>query len=284
MLSEQATDNPRINASVLRARFSLDEAVAIFWRIAGHFRPSAAHSTTVPAPRPVDNSKQMSGPEVWIDVDDPPLCGRIDLVDNRQLVEFKTGEEDERHSEQLRFYALLWWLRTGSLPEQITLSYVHLEKLLKVPVPTLDEVRKLREDYHSLTAEANWAIDQKKPEARTSEALCRYCSVRQLCVDYWNATNTLPLRNLSTDAETVITDLQLTEFPDKWSGSGTLSGIATATTVGEVSVFIGAHKCPTSDSPRPESAVILSAKAQREGDKWRVTATPSSEVFWTIPT
>src|SRR5206468_811865 len=113
------------------------------------------------------------------------------------------------------------------------------------------------------------------------EETCRYCPVRQLCVEYWHSSNTLSLRNLPTDGETVIADVRLTKFPITWNGRGTLSGIATADVFGEVSLFIGAHKCPTSDSRRAESAVILGARAQREGDKWKITATPSSEVFWT---
>src|SRR5438093_5414394 len=39
-LSAQTADNPRVNTSVLRARFSLDEAVAFFWKIAENFAPT----------------------------------------------------------------------------------------------------------------------------------------------------------------------------------------------------------------------------------------------------
>ena len=192
--------------------------------------------------------------------------------------------EDEQHNEQLRFYALLWWLRTGVLPDELKLAYVRTDKWVDIPVPTLQEIRRLRDEYNSTIMSANQAINERSSEARTNEETCRYCAVRQLCGEYWQSTNTLPLRIPKPDAETSFVDVRLSDFPIMWTGSGALSGVAKSDVCGEVSVFIGANKCPSAGSVRPQSAVLLGARLQREGERWKVTAPPASEVFWKVPT
>jgi hypothetical protein len=113
-LSAQANDNPRVNVSVLRARFSLDEAVAFFWRVAEHFAPSAAHAPDATAvSRLLGSHKHMSGPEVWIDADDPPCAvaliwfRTVDYFIESLVVSFEVVVEQRSASDLSRSRPLL---------------------------------------------------------------------------------------------------------------------------------------------------------------------------------
>lgn len=122
------------------------------------------------------------------------LTGRIDLlrIDAKDVTvtDFKTGEEDEGHDEQVRLYTLLWDLDRATNParrpaSQLRVAYPSHERT--VSAPTEVELRQLE----SVTAAPISAVDAvtkgTSPIASPSAETCQFCQVKHLCDAYWPA-------------------------------------------------------------------------------------------------
>ena len=122
------------------------------------------------------------------------LTGRIDLLridaNDVTVTDFKTGEEDDGHDEQVRLYALLWDLDRTTNParrpaSQLRVAYPRHER--PVTAPTEVELRGLE----SVTAARILAADAitrgTSPAASPSAASCQFCQVKHLCDAYWPA-------------------------------------------------------------------------------------------------
>lgn len=145
--------------------------------------------------------------------------GKVDLLtisdSSCEIVDFKTGVPSDHHTFQLRVYALLWSRDSGLNPtarqiDKLTVAYRSSQ--VTVDIPSSTELDKIESEIVSRAKKARVAAECRPPEARPSTETCRFCSVRQLCKEYWQAviqqriggepTNVLKF----TDVEMLITD------------------------------------------------------------------------------
>jgi hypothetical protein len=129
-----------------------------------------------------------------VTAEDLRLSGRIDLlqIDDVDVIitDFKTGEEDEAHADQVRLYALLWDRDREVNPErrpvtQLRVAYPRYERA--VAVPDERELRELECGIVTRIAAADAVTSTRSPEALPGELTCQYCQVKHLCDSYWNA-------------------------------------------------------------------------------------------------
>lgn len=118
--------------------------------------------------------------------------GRADLLglDDQgcEIVDFKTGERRDEHPLQVLIYALLWWLDgelnpRGGQATKLTVAYP--DGNVDVPAPTKQQLETLMGDIRHRTAIAVENARMQPPPARPTPEGCRFCSVKQLCQEYW---------------------------------------------------------------------------------------------------
>ena len=136
---------------------------------------------------------QGSHPEVRLEAPELRLVGRADLItiadDRCAIIDYKTGASDEHHAEQLRMYALLWVrdakLNPGRLPvTTLTLSYATHDEQVDPLEPA--ELEALAEELVGRIGNVEGELRLRPPPARPAEPMCRFCTVRHLCEDYWS--------------------------------------------------------------------------------------------------
>jgi hypothetical protein len=237
------------------------------------------------APRPSPHRPPSEGEEVIVEVDDPRLTGRIDQVRDKCLIDTKTGEEEEVHVAQIQFYALLWWLKYEVVPRGLRLLYANRAKPVEVEVPSAAELtqraEEMRAELRGIAETMRTALAPAKPDHER----CRFCPVRQLCDDYWQVSETLPLRTPS-DGTAGFLDLRVTGLPAEWRSGQPMVGNARGELAGkatQVHLSIDRSRCPQTGG-RPSAALILGARAELVEGVWQVKAISSSEVFWVVPT
>ena len=122
------------------------------------------------------------------------LAGRIDLlvVDDAEvgIVDFKTGAESDDHGDQVRLYALLWYLDAQANPDRRLATDLHVvyeasEQV--VETPDRAELQSLENETSARVQAADTVTRRPPPTANPTEENCRYCSVRHLCDAYWSA-------------------------------------------------------------------------------------------------
>lgn len=183
--------------------------------------------------------------EVELISDDLSWKGRVDLLvvedDGCRIVDFKTGVPSPSHSDQLCIYALLWHLDTVLNPEQTLakqLSIRYLDHDMTVPPPTKQALADLESTLQKRTEVAATVLADNPPRARPSPDLCRTCSVRHLCEDYWTAITDWPWATQAdpfSDVEVLITKRH---GPKSWDATilrawGATSGNALVRTLDE---------------------------------------------------
>lgn len=142
--------------------------------------------------------RQPVGPgahaELEVVADALRLTGRIDLlvVDDAEvgIVDFKTGAENDDHGDQLRLYALLWYLDAQVNPDHTLatdLRVVYPASEQVVTAPDSPELQSLEDATVTRVQAADMVTQRPSPTANPTEENCRYCSVRHLCNDYWLA-------------------------------------------------------------------------------------------------
>jgi hypothetical protein len=133
-----------------------------------------------------------SHPEVELRVPELRFVGRADLVTVDEggctITDYKTGEPDRHHADQLRTYALLWSRDAALNPDNIpirrlVLSYATRDEQIDPPMD--DELDALAEGLSHRVAKAETELELRPPPARPALSMCRLCSVRHLCEDYW---------------------------------------------------------------------------------------------------
>jgi hypothetical protein len=122
------------------------------------------------------------------------LTGRIDLLVVRDaevdIVDFKTGAEKDDHGDQVRLYALLWYLDAQVNPDRrlaTDLQVVYPASELAVTAPDSAELQSLEDAMVARVQAADTVTRLPPPTANPTEENCQYCSVRHLCDDYWSA-------------------------------------------------------------------------------------------------
>jgi hypothetical protein len=135
----------------------------------------------------------------------PPGLGWIGVADaikiapgTCEIIDYKTGEEDPGHFEQLRIYALLWARDSEVNPEGRTatdLTVVYPGSARFVPAPSGAELDELENVLRSRSNLARAAVQHQPPRAQVSAANCRFCDVKQLCGVYWTTEGQESARN-----------------------------------------------------------------------------------------
>ncbi|MGY1609375.1 RecB family exonuclease [Geodermatophilus sp. SYSU D00700] len=121
------------------------------------------------------------------------LTGRIDLlvIDDADVtvVDFKTGEEDTGHDDQVRLYALLWSLDDQTNPEgrpatKLEVAYPSRTRF----VEPLDQagLNALESSTAARIAVADAITEEVAPTATPSPEGCQFCQVKHLCDVYWS--------------------------------------------------------------------------------------------------
>jgi len=132
-------------------------------------------------------------PEVELHARELHWTGRVDLLrlleSSCEIVDFKTGDYNEKHEFQMQVYALLWLrdsqLNPTSRPiDKLTLSYIKGDH--EVPAPSLDSLAALETELLARTRKCMEALMVSPPSARPSAEGCAFCGVRHLCDEYWS--------------------------------------------------------------------------------------------------
>lgn len=120
--------------------------------------------------------------------------GKVDLlvVDDSgcEIVEFKTGQANPSHSEQLRMYAALWWMDeernpAGRPAEKLSVVYPTGKDV--VAPPAGENLQEVANEMARRGTSAVQSATSVPPVAKPAVEVCRYCGVRQLCAEYWVA-------------------------------------------------------------------------------------------------
>ena len=307
-------NNPRANIATLAELISVDTCINIFktllqdgialkatitsappgFNISLEQRKKAFHSKETPlgfVPIPVPAIL----PEVSVSLSDPPIRGRLDLVitslSGDVIVEYKTGEPSEKHDSQSRFYALLWFLKTGRIIVHRQLLYAGHDP---VDLPGLDRAN-LEIELANTIERIQRAQDQLSHQpaiACSSADTCPVCPVRHLCDVYWQSPTTAGNRwslqdtyLLGTDSDVAWRDLEIELTNPRVDGQGftfiTQSKQDKSDNDGVVRVF-----CPIPTQFDPGSVEefkrvrLLGVSLQKRGNEVRVLVSRSSEFFW----
>jgi hypothetical protein len=282
ILDTEGPKNPRLDVSRLWAAVSFNVCADRFRTLVDGMSPQSPRREPL-----VGGTRQApSGPprppaedeEHYLKVDDPPLHGIIDQVQHGRLIDTKTGEAKEWHPEQLRFYALLWWIKFNERPAALELQYADDKGVVPVAVPTVAELNTLRDQLREEIAGAKELLSQRQESAHPSAEGCRFCPVRQLCQDYWTSDATLEWRTVSEEQR--FADVLVTKLPSGWEPGRPVAGIVTIRLGQEerpATLMIDRSRCPEEKCDR---AIILGAHVDLSGETAVVKTVVTSEVFW----
>ena len=165
-------------------------------------------------------------PEIEMHVPSMHWKGRADLIiltdTTCELVDFKTGEYDERHKFQMLVYTLLWYkdavLNPSSRPaNRLTISYP--SENVEVPVPTIESLANLQADISERTRNLLDTTSTSPPAPLPCLERCIFCDVRHLCEAYWRIragvdSTAMPMKGNLADAEVTLTQQQ---SPFSWN-------------------------------------------------------------------
>lgn len=210
-------DNPRVNAEriervreelIRRAPQAADQVKVFLGRgaLPAGRRSSDGEASTPGKGKP---TRLPAGPgthaerEVWADA--LRLTGRIDLlvIDDADVtvVDFKTGEEDSGHDDQVRLYALLWRLDDQTNPEgrpATKLEVAYLSRTRSVEPLDRAGLSALESSTATRIAAADAITEEASPAAIPSSEGCQFCQVKHLCDVYW-PTMPPPVSEASTE-------------------------------------------------------------------------------------
>jgi hypothetical protein len=120
------------------------------------------------------------------------MTGRVDLliVDDTDvdITDFKTGLESEDHDDQVRLYALMWYLDMQVNPARrlaTRLRLAYSEKERAVAAPDAAQLQSLEKAIRARVEAADEVTRNPPPIAHPSEENCRFCNVKHLCDAYW---------------------------------------------------------------------------------------------------
>jgi len=132
--------------------------------------------------------------EQWVQASAIGWGGYIDLLSLRNddcvISDIKTGKAKGSHADQVRLYALFWWLDDELNPEgrvADTLRLRYPSETVEVPAPDETLLEDLRHQVEERGEEVRALIDESPPPARPEQERCSRCDVRHLCDAYWSA-------------------------------------------------------------------------------------------------
>ncbi|MEX2374327.1 MAG: PD-(D/E)XK nuclease family protein [Dehalococcoidia bacterium] len=112
--------------------------------------------------------------------------------DSVTISDYKTGEPDPSHRNQVELYALLWREDNAKNPrltcaERLRVCYTGSGRMEEFPGPTQDRLDELKTELVDKAAAVRESISSSPAEARPSADACRFCGMRQLCPEYWGS-------------------------------------------------------------------------------------------------
>jgi hypothetical protein len=133
-----------------------------------------------------------SYPEIELRAPQLRFFGRVDRLsvqaDQVTITDYKTGQPNPHHADQLRLYALLWQhdedLNPGGV-KATSLSIVYAAHDEVLDAPTAAELHDLASTLDARIEAAESELRLRPPPARPAPEICRYCSVRHMCEEYW---------------------------------------------------------------------------------------------------
>ena len=242
--------------------------------------------------RPENYSRNALGPGVYSEIElrAPAVHwhGYADLLivgnDTCEIVDFKTGERGDAHPFQLLVYALLWNRDSelnpnGRLASKLTLLYRDGE--VSVPSPNPEELDALEQELVLRRQAAIQVLSDHPPPARPSIENCHYCSVRQLCDQYWCTLKALTAA--TPDTEAAYMDLQISLLkphgPSSWDGVVELSRTIQSEKPIVLRSFLGTDRqFAGGDKLRVLNARV--SQSENEDEPVVGTLTTTSEVFF----
>jgi CRISPR/Cas system-associated exonuclease Cas4 (RecB family) len=243
-------------------------------------RETSLQVTREPAEKP---SLPVSGdvvPEVELQLEEPPLTVKIDLVkygdEGDTLIDFKSGSPKDRHRFQSDMYAAVWVTVTGRNVSRRQILYwdesvVDLEGMDRATASeTLQAIRKRIDDCVR-------DLHSAPPPARPQVDNCRHCPVRHLCEVYWMAPETAELRSGSTTPFGEWRDLELNVSHALWEDEGF------SVSPGPNRTTILYCRLPSRYRPEPSryrAVKLLGVSLRRVGAAAEVVWSASSEAFW----
>jgi len=120
------------------------------------------------------------------------MTGRVDRLTigdgGVTITDFKTGQSRQDHDDQVRLYALLWFLDeetnpAGRLATNLVVAYPTGEH--SVMAPDREELRTLESATAGRIDAADMVIRKQVPRAIPGDENCRHCTVKHLCDAYW---------------------------------------------------------------------------------------------------
>lgn len=277
--------NPRANKLDLLAMIDLDKCVDQFRGVAPDISAASTRDGAFCTAESQERDVPLSdSAELPLAIDDPAFGGKLDFVRDGVIYDFKTGSPDEGHAEQLRIYAMLFWVSFGYPPEGLVVSYASTRDRVHLPVPTTTDLAALRSDLRDEIDAANDSIRTGRVEAKPNEEVCRWCPVRQLCDSYWVSPATAGLRwpecVRSDDAigSNHHGDIELSGFSSTTGDYGYV-GVAEDTDHNTLTVKLPSAWCP-GPNVRPGTIRILRARFGFDAPKPVVATARHSEVFW----
>lgn len=131
--------------------------------------------------------------EQWVQAPSIGWGGYVDLLSigesHCEIIDIKTGEPRESHVDQIRLYALFWWLDDELNPANRAADSLQIRYpsgTEKVPAPGETELESLRRQVEKRGGKVQSLIGESPPPARPKKEHCDRCDVRHLCEAYWS--------------------------------------------------------------------------------------------------
>ena len=271
--AKENANNVRIDSKALAGQVRIEEILRSFEETCVHVKRPVRRLASVTSP--AGASRTVAGPEVWLRDTESKLCGRADLVSAGEIVDFKSGEQQDHHEKQLAFYAALHLALTGRCPAALRLIYTSTNEVREVPVPVTKELQLLLEELRQQAATADRQVKTGRFPAKPESTKCMHCHVRGLCDAYWEKiedqgqsgiADQAPLVDYSPTAEARIERSALGIYiRDTWAGLPSVLHLPK-----EVADKIG-------DAVRKLRVLALRANTSAEGV--RLAFTQSSEIY-----
>jgi len=104
------------------------------------------------------------------------------------IIDFKTGEKNDNHLEQLKFYNMLWQYDIVYNKRKIPvkeLKLLYSKDSLVIRGLNNEEIIELKNSYLNKINSINNNITDNNFPTILEEKKCAYCDVRHLCDEYW---------------------------------------------------------------------------------------------------
>jgi CRISPR/Cas system-associated exonuclease Cas4 (RecB family) len=181
-------NNPRINSNALAAQIGIEDVLSAFGKAARHIERPEHEETEKTLWRENDRTKGLgSHAEVWLNDPESKLRGRADYILSGEIIDFKSGDEEADHINQIIFYAALYLAFTNETPRALRLSYAARDSIVNVPLPKSTALRECLAEMRQRAATADRRILEGDLPAKPEPLKCARCNARALCDKYWES-------------------------------------------------------------------------------------------------